>query len=199
MSGARKSNGTTARARLGQFSASPVLGLRLPMWRSKLVVFLMFAAFVALIGRALWIQGPGNRFYEAEGKKRFQRTLELPATRGKVLDRNGLVLATSLPVRAIWAIPESVPEDVDPAKIAALGKLLGMTQKELRTKLSVDKTFVYVKRQVPVDVAEKVAALGIPGIYQREEYKRFYPEGEITAHLVGFTNVEDDALLVRSC
>ncbi|MFN7608734.1 MAG: penicillin-binding protein 2, partial [Ralstonia sp.] len=91
MSGARKSNGTTARARLGQFSASPVLGLRLPMWRSKLVVFLMFAAFLALIGRALWIQGPGNRFYEAEGKKRFQRTLELPATRGKILDRNGLV------------------------------------------------------------------------------------------------------------
>jgi len=174
------------------FSSSPVLSVRLPLWRSKLVVFLLFMAFVALAGRAFWIQGPGNAFYQKQGESRYERTIELPATRGKVLDRNGLVLATSLPVRAIWAIPESVPEDVDPAKIAALGKLLGMTQKELRTKLSVDKTFVYVKRQVPVDVAEKVAALGIPGIYQREEYKRFYPEGEITAHLVGFTNVEDE-------
>ncbi|MBU6488741.1 MAG: penicillin-binding protein 2 [Burkholderiales bacterium] len=174
------------------FSSSPVLSVRLPLWRSKLVVFFLFMAFVALAARAFWIQGPGNAFYQKQGESRYERTIELPATRGKVLDRNGLVLATSLPVRAIWAIPESVPEDVDPAKIAALGKLLGMTQKELRTKLSVDKTFVYVKRQVPVDVAEKVAALGIPGIYQREEYKRFYPEGEITAHLVGFTNVEDE-------
>lgn len=60
MNGAHKNPGTAARARLGQFSASPVLGLRLPMWRSKLVVFLMFAAFMALIGRALWIQGPGQ-------------------------------------------------------------------------------------------------------------------------------------------
>ena len=174
------------------FSSSPVLSVRLPMWRSKLVVFLLFVAFAALAGRAFWIQGPGNAFYQKQGESRYERTIELPATRGKVLDRNGLVLATSLPVRAIWAIPESVPEDVDPAKIAALGKLLGMTQKELHFKLSGDKTFVYVKRQVPIDVAEKVAALNIPGIYQREEYKRFYPEGEITAHLVGFTNIEDE-------
>ena len=174
------------------FSASPVLSVRLPMWRSKLVVFLLFMAFVALAARAFWIQGPGNAFYQKQGESRYQRTIELPATRGKILDRNGLVLATSLPVRAIWAIPESVPEDVDPAKIAALGKLLGMSQKDLHRKLSEDKTFVYVKRQVPVDVAEKVAALGIPGIYQRDEYKRFYPEGEITAHLIGFTNVEDE-------
>ena len=174
------------------FSASPVLSVRLPMWRSKLVVFMLFMAFVALAARAFWIQGPGNAFYQKQGESRYQRTIELPATRGKILDRNGLVLATSLPVRAIWAIPESVPEDVDPAKIATLGKLLGMSQKDLHRKLSEDKTFVYVKRQVPVDVAEKVAALGIPGIYQRDEYKRFYPEGEITAHLIGFTNVEDE-------
>ena len=174
------------------FSASPVLNVRLPMWRSKLVVFLLFSAFVALTARAFWIQGPGNAFYQKQGESRYQRTIGLPATRGKILDRNGLVLATSLPVRAIWAIPESVPDDLAADKLAALGKLLGMTQKELRTKLSEDKTFVYVKRQVPVDVAEKVAALNVPGIYQREEYKRFYPEGEITAHLIGFTNVEDE-------
>ncbi|CAN7203963.1 penicillin-binding protein 2 [Trinickia sp. LjRoot230] len=174
------------------FSASPVLSVRLPMWRSKLVVFLLFMAFVALAARAFWIQGPGNAFYQKQGESRYQRTIELPSTRGKILDRNGLVLATSLPVRAIWAIPESVPEDLAADKVAALGSLLGMTRKDLRAKLSGDKTFVYVKRQVPVETADKVMALGIPGIYQREEYKRFYPEGEITAHLVGFTNVEDE-------
>ncbi|GLU30869.1 penicillin-binding protein 2 [Trinickia caryophylli] len=174
------------------FSASPVLSVRLPMWRSKLVVFLLFLAFVALVSRAFWIQGPGNGFYQKQGDSRYRRTLELDATRGKILDRNGLVLATSLPVRAIWAIPESVPEDVDQNKLAALGTLLGLSKKEVRTKLSGDKSFVYLKRQVPLDIAEKVMALGVPGVYQREEYKRFYPEGEITAHLVGFTNVEDE-------
>ncbi|MFS8977312.1 peptidoglycan D,D-transpeptidase FtsI family protein [Cupriavidus necator] len=187
----RDRTGTASRPRSGQFSASPVLGLRLPMWRSKLVVFLMFAAFVALAVRAAWIQGPGNQFYEAEGKKRFQRTLELPATRGKILDRNGLVLATSLPVKAIWAVPEDVPEQVEAAKIRQLARLLGMSEKDLGKKLSEDKGFVYLKRQVLPDVADKIAALKIEGIHQTREYKRFYPEGEAMAHIVGFTNVED--------
>ena len=174
------------------FASNPILSVRLPMWRSKLVVFMLFMAFVALAGRAFWIQGPGNAFYQKQGESRYQRTLEMPATRGKILDRNGLVLATSLPVRAVWAIPEAVPDDLGADKLAALGKLLGMTNTELRAKLSEDKNFVYVKRQVPVDVAAQVTALDIPGIYQRDEYKRFYPEGEIAAHLIGFTNVEDE-------
>ncbi|CAJ3436279.1 penicillin-binding protein [Burkholderia pseudomallei] len=175
-----------------KFASSPVLSVHLPMWRSKLVVFMLFIAFVALAMRAFWIQGPGNAFYQKQGESRYQRTLELPATRGKILDRNGLVLATSLPVRAIWAIPADVPDDLGADKLDALGKLLGMTTKELKAKLSEDKTFVYVKRQVSLDVAEQVAKLDIPGVYQRGEYKRFYPEGEITAHLIGFTNVEDE-------
>ncbi|WP_265922950.1 peptidoglycan D,D-transpeptidase FtsI family protein [Cupriavidus nantongensis] len=187
----RDRSGTASRPRSGQFAASPVLGLRLPMWRSKLVVFLMFAAFAALAVRAAWIQGPGNQFYEAEGKKRFQRTLELPATRGKILDRNGLVLATSLPVKAIWAVPEDVPNQVEAGKIRQLARLLGMSEKDLGKKLSEDKGFVYLKRQVLPDVADKIAALKIDGIHQTREYKRFYPEGEAMAHIVGFTNVED--------
>jgi cell division protein FtsI (penicillin-binding protein 3) len=174
------------------FSASPVLSVRLPMWRSKLVVFLLFVAFAALAARAFWIQGPGNAFYQKQGESRYQRTIELPATRGKILDRNGLVLATSLPVRAIWAIPDAVPDDLGVDKLAKLATLLQMTQTELRAKLAGDKSFVYVKRQVPIDIADKVKALDIPGVYSREEYKRFYPEGEITAHMIGFTNIEDE-------
>ncbi|KAI3594973.1 Cell division protein FtsI (Peptidoglycan synthetase) [Cupriavidus sp. U2] len=185
-----KPRGEAARPRTGQFSASPVLGLRLPMWRSKFVVFLMFAAFVALAARAMWIQGPGNQFYEMEGKKRFQRTLELPATRGKILDRNGLVLATSLPVKAIWAVPEDVP-DLDPQRMRQLARLLDMSEKDLRAKFNEDKSFVYLKRQVLPDAADKIAALKIEGVHQTREYKRFYPEGEAMAHIVGFTNVED--------
>lgn len=173
------------------FSSSPVLS-KLSLWRSKLVVFLLFIAFAALAVRAIWIQGPGNAFYQKQGESRYQHTLELPAMRGKILDRNGLVLAMSLPVRAIWAIPESVPDDLYAGKLNELGKLLDMTPGELHTKLSEDRNFVYIKRQVPLDVAAKVAALDIPGIYQRGEYRRFYPEGESTAHLIGFTNVEDD-------
>ncbi|MDR5751727.1 MULTISPECIES: penicillin-binding protein 2 [unclassified Caballeronia] len=173
------------------YTPNPILSLRLPMWRSKLVVFMLFMAFVALAARAFWIQGPGNAFFKKQGESRYQRTLELPATRGQIRDRNGLVLATSLPVKAIWAIPETVPNDLGADKLGQLAKLLDMTDKELRTKLSVDKTFVYVKRQVPLETAQKVAALDIPGIYSRGEYKRFYPEGEITAHLIGFTNIED--------
>ena len=175
-----------------QFSSSPMLSVSLPLWRSKFVVFLVFLAFAALAGRALWIQGPGNAFYQKQGASRFERTIELPASRGKIVDRDGLMLATTLPVRAIWAIPEDVPEDLDAGKRAALGKMLDIDPKELRTKLSRNSSFVYIKRQVPIDVADKVAALDIPGIYERKEYKRFYPEGEITAHLVGFTNIEDE-------
>lgn len=188
---AGKPRGEAARPRTGQFSASPVLGLRLPMWRSKFVVFLMFAAFLALAARAMWIQGPGNQFYEMEGKKRFQRTLELPATRGKILDRNGLVLATSLPVKAIWAVPEDVPNDIEPQRMRQLAKLLDLSEKDLRAKLNEDKSFVYLKRQVLPDAADKIAALKVEGIHQTREYKRFYPEGEAMAHIVGFTNVED--------
>ncbi|WP_225721464.1 peptidoglycan D,D-transpeptidase FtsI family protein [Candidatus Vallotiella sp. (ex Adelges kitamiensis)] len=164
----------------------------LPMWRSRLVVFLLFIAFIILVGRAFWIQGPGNAFYQKQGESRYCRTIELPATRGKILDRNGLVLAISVPVRAIWAIPESVPHNLSPDKWADLSKLLSISEKELRAKLSRDKTFVYIKRQIPLQVAQKVISLDIPGIYARAEYKRFYPEGEIIAHMIGFTNIEDE-------
>ncbi|BBO60289.1 penicillin-binding protein 2 [Mycoavidus sp. B2-EB] len=174
------------------FSASPVLLLRLPVWRSKFVVFLLFLGFAVLAVRAWWIQGLGNDFYQKQGESRYQRTLALPATRGKIFDRNGVVLATSLPVRAIWAIPEDVPAELAAPKLEALSKLLGLSQPALRRKLAEDRSFVYLKRQVPLDVAAQVAALDVPGIYQRKEYQRFYPEGEITAHLVGFTNIEDE-------
>ncbi len=172
------------------FSKSPILALQFPGWRSRLVVFVLFAAFIGLIARAMWLQVVATAFLQKQGESRYARTLDLPATRGKIMDRNGEVLASSMPVKAIWAIPEDVLQ-ATPDKQAALAKLLGFSKEELDKKLASDKHFVYLKRQVDNDVADKIIALDIDGIQTRKEYKRQYPEGEMMAHMVGFTNVED--------
>jgi cell division protein FtsI (penicillin-binding protein 3) len=172
------------------FTASPVLAVKLPVWRSRIVLFVLFASFLALAGRALWLQGISTEFLQKQGESRYARTLELPATRGKITDRNGQVLASSVPVKAIWAIPEDVM-DAAPEKLRALAKLLNMSDEDLSAKLDSDRHFVYLKRQVEQEVADKIVKLGISGIETRKEYKRFYPQGEVTAHVVGFTNVED--------
>jgi cell division protein FtsI (penicillin-binding protein 3) len=180
----------TAAARGVPFSTNPVLAVKLPAWRSRVVLFVLFISFFALICRALWLQGHTNEFLQKQGESRYARTLELPATRGKITDRNGQVLASSLPVRAVWAIPEDVLEAA-PDKLQELARLLEMSERDLRKKLDSDRTFVYLKRQVEQEQVEKILKLNIPGIQTRKEYKRFYPEGEVMAHVVGFTNVED--------
>lgn len=173
-----------------RYTSSPLLASKTPVWRSKLIVAGIALAFAGLAGRAAFVQVVGNDFFQRQGEVRFARTLELPANRGRILDRNGLILASSVPAPSIWAIPEDV--DASKAQLTELAKLLDMPLAELRKKLAdEDKTFVWIKRQVDASVGEKIHALGIKGIYQRKEYKRQYPEGEAVAHVVGFTNVED--------
>lgn len=184
------STSRTAAARGVAFSSSPLLDVKLPAWRSRFILFLLFAAFIALIAKALYLQGFTNDFLKQQGANRYARTLELPATRGKITDRNGQVLASSVPVKAIWAIPDDVLE-APKEKLQQLAKLLDMTEAELRKKLDSDRQFVYLKRQVEPAISDQIVALAIPGIETRKEYKRFYPEGEVMAHVVGFTNVED--------
>jgi len=172
------------------YTSSPLLASKTPVWRSKFIVAGLAAGFAVLAGRAAWVQVFGNDFFRRQGEVRFARTLELPANRGRILDRNGLLLATSVPSPSIWAIPEDVERDK--VKLAQLARLLEMSTADLNKKLEdEDKTFVWLKRQVDEPVAQQVAALGLRGIYQRKEYKRQYPEGEAAAHVVGFTNVED--------
>ncbi len=172
------------------YTSSPLLASKTPVWRSKLIVAGIAVAFAGLAGRAAYVQVFGNDFFQRQGEVRFARTLELPANRGRILDRNGLILASSVPAPSIWAIPEDV--EATKQQLAELAKLLEMPLAELNKKLgNEDKTFVWVKRQVDDPIAQKIAALGIKGIYQRKEYKRQYPEGETAAHVVGFTNVED--------
>ena len=172
-----------------RYTSSPLLASKTPVWRSKLIVASFALAFIGLAGRAAYIQVVGNEFFQRQGEVRFARTLELPANRGRILDRNGLILASSVPASSIWAIPEDV--EATPAQLAELASLLEMPQAELKKKLGDDKNFVWVKRQLDEPVAQKIHALGIKGIYQRKEYKRKYPEGETIAHVVGFTDVED--------
>lgn len=173
------------------YTSSPLLASRTPVWRSKFIVGGIALAFLGLAGRAAWVQVFGNEFYRKQGEVRFARTLELPANRGRIFDRNGLLLASSVPVPSIWAIPEDVERE--PKKLAQLAKLLEMTPAELAKKLEDhDRSFVWLKRQVDEHVARQIAALDLKGVYQRKEYRRQYPEGEAAAHVVGFTNVEDN-------
>ena len=172
------------------YTSSPLLASKTPVWRSKLIVALIALAFTGLAVRAAYIQVYANAFFQRQGQVRFARTLELPANRGRILDRNGLILASSVPASSIWAIPEDVK--ASPAQLTELARLLEMPLAELKKKFSdEDKTFVWIKRQMEEPVARKISELGVPGIYQRKEYKRKYPEGETIAHIVGFTNVED--------
>ena len=172
------------------YTSSPLLASRTPVWRSKFVVAAIALGFVGLAARAAYIQVIANDFFQKQGAVRFARTLELPSNRGRILDRNGLILASSVPAPSIWAIPEDVERDKP--RLQQLAKLLEMSEAELNKRLEdEDKSFVWLKRQVDESVAQEITALGLKGIYQRKEYKRQYPEGEAAAHVVGFTNVED--------
>jgi cell division protein FtsI (penicillin-binding protein 3) len=173
-----------------QYATSPLLASKTPVWRSQFVVACIALGFIGLVARAAYVQVIDNAFFKRQGAVRFIRTLDLPANRGRILDRNGHILASSVPVPSIWASPEDVERD--PVKLKALAKLLGMSQAELDKKLQdEDKNFVWVKRQVDASVAKEIEALKIKGVYARKEYKRIYPEGEAVAHVVGFTNVEN--------
>jgi cell division protein FtsI (penicillin-binding protein 3) len=174
-----------------QYTSSPLLASRTPVWRSKFVVGAIALAFLGLAARAAYIQVFANDFFQHQGVVRFERTLDLPANRGRILDRNGLILASSVPAPSIWAIPEDV--SLDKQQTQRLAKLLDMSASDLSKKLAdEDKTFVWIKRQVDASVAKQIAEMNLKGIYQRKEYKREYPEGEAAVHVVGFTNVEDN-------
>jgi cell division protein FtsI (penicillin-binding protein 3) len=172
-----------------KFARSPILNQRLSPGRSRFVVLVMMAGFVVLGGRSFYLQVFQTDFLQKKGESRYERVIDISATRGRIFDRHGDVLAISTPVKAIWAIPEDVR--LSPAQSRQLAALLEMDVRELNRKLASEKDFVFLKRQIPPDVAEKVAALRLPGIHDQREYRRYYPSGDVMAHMVGFTGVED--------
>ena len=172
-----------------KFSTSPLLSERLPPWRQRVVLVVLLGAFATLIGRSLYLQAFNNEFLGDKGRARFERVIDISATRGRITDRHGDVLAVSTPVRSIWAIPEDV--ELTPAQARDLAALLEIDVREINRKLATERDFVYVKRQLPPDLADRITALKLPGIHQKNEYRRYYPSGEVMAHMVGFTGVED--------
>lgn len=173
-----------------RYATSPLLASRTPPWRVKFMIGAIGLGFAVLIGRAAWIQIIHNDFYLQQGASRYERRIELEANRGRILDRNGELLASSVPAPSIWAIPKDLV--ASPEQLKALAKLLDMKQSDLKKRLATSPNFVWLRRKVKDDVAEKVAELKIKGVYELRESRRQYPEGESAAHIVGFTNIEDE-------
>ncbi len=178
-------------ARHVRFAKNPLLHVKLPAYRSRVVMLVLACAFVSLGMRAAYLQVMTNDYLQKQGEMRYERTIELPASRGKIVDRNGVVLATSLPARAVWIAPKQVG---DGAKLPELARLLGMTETELRKRIAEEEhgKLVSLRRQFDAEAGDQVAALKVPGVIVDREYKRHYPSGEQLAHIVGFTDIRDD-------
>ena len=176
-----------------RFTESPVLQLALQGWRSRTLGLLLMASFALLILRAFFLQVVNNDFLQEKGESRYRRDIEVSASRGRIFDRHGDLLAVSTPMKSIWAIPSDARQMSGEQK-RELSRLLGMQVRELDGRLASEKGFAYLKRQVAPDIAERVANLRATGVYQEREFRRYYPAGEMTAHLVGFTGVDDQGL-----
>ncbi len=173
--------------RAARRDATPV---RLPAWRSRLLLTLLVMCFATLAGRAFYLQGLHNDFLQQKGESRFTRVVEISATRGRIVDRNNEPLAVSTPVESVAASPADV--EATARQRARLAHLLGLKRSNLESRLrDTQREFVYLKRQLAPEDAARVVALGVPGIFLQREYRRYYPAGEVTAHLIGFTNVDD--------
>jgi len=169
---------------------NPALQLRLPLGRTRVLVALLLLCFAILAARAMYLQVWQNDFLQQEGASRFTRIIELPAHRGMITDRNGEPLAISTPVESVWAAPADV--QITPTQRRQLASMLDLDELDLKKKLAdPDREFVYLRRHLAPELAAKVVRLGVPGVSLRREYRRYYPAGELTANLVGITDVDD--------
>ena len=172
-------------------SLNPALSVRLPVWRARLLLLLVFCGFMVLAARAFYLQGLHNDFLQQKGETRYARVVEISAHRGMVTDRNGEPLAVSTPVESVWASPADASLSTE--QRFKLARLLGTDPAELRRRLAdSEREFVYLKRQLPPEQAAKVVQLNLPGVFLQREYRRYYPAAEVTAHVVGFTGVDDN-------
>jgi cell division protein FtsI (penicillin-binding protein 3) len=172
-------------------SLNPALSVRLPVWRSRLLLLLVILGFMVLAARALYLQGLHNDFLQQKGETRYARIVEMTANRGMITDRHGEPLALSTPVESVWAAPADAALDTEKRK--KLARILGIDALEVAKRLSEsDREFVYLKRQLPPEQAAKVVQLNLPGVFLQREYRRYYPAAEVSAHVVGFTGVEDN-------
>ncbi|MDP2101482.1 MAG: penicillin-binding protein 2 [Methylotenera sp.] len=169
---------------------TPPVIVKLPAWRRRLLLVLVLLGFAALLGRSVYLQSFHKRFLQEKGDARYNRTLTLPSQRGKITDRYGELLAISSPVESVWANPSDVKINANQTK--RIADLLGLKVAVVDKKLAnSEREFVYLKRRVSPELASEVMKLEVPGVYLQREYKRYYPAGQVTAHLVGFTGIDD--------
>ena len=159
--------------------------------RLYLVLLVLGLASSALVVRAVDLQVVRKDFYQGQGDARYLRDIEIPVSRGTIFDRNGEPLAVSTPIESIWANPPEVLAHAE--RIPELAQAAGLDADSLKQRLEerADREFYYIKRHLNPDAAKAILDLDIPGIASQREFRRFYPSGEVIAHVLGFTNIDD--------
>lgn len=173
----------------GALAAKSPPRLDLPPLRGAVVFGALALAFAVLAARSVWLQLVHDDFLKGQGEARYARELEVPAHRGRIVDRHGEALAVSTPVKSLWAFPSKFA--ATPAQLAELAKVLEMPAAELKRRIDTAGDFVYLAKRVPPEVAERALALRIVGLHDENEYRRYYPGGEMLGHVVGFTGDRD--------
>jgi cell division protein FtsI (penicillin-binding protein 3) len=187
--GQRANRAAPSSVRSVNYSTSPLLASKTPPWRSRFLVFLVGASFAVLVGRALYVQVLAADFFQKQGEARYASTLAMPASRGRILDRNGQILAISVNAPTISINPQQFkPSEEQRRELVAL---LGIKAKELDGKMQDDSAYAVLRRQVDDGVAQQIKALRIKGLQFEPGYMRRYPESEAAAHVVGFTGQDD--------
>ena len=160
--------------------------------RRKIVVIFIMACMATLVGRAVDLQVLNKQFLKDQGDMRHVSDVSVSAYRGMIKDRNGEPLAISTPVASIWMNPQEI-ELAKENEITQVEKLLNLPKGKVSELVKADshRQFAYISRQISPPVADQVKALKLEGIYFEREFKRFYPAGEVSVHLVGFTNIDD--------
>jgi cell division protein FtsI (penicillin-binding protein 3) len=159
--------------------------------RRLLLLSLMLGSFAVLAGRSAQLQLVDGEFLQTQGQARHLRVVQVPAHRGMIVDRNGEPLAISTPVQSVWVNPGEMSSSS--GDLSRLAQLLELDVDHLRRLIGQrqGREFVYLRRHIAPDLAEQVTALELPGVYLQQEYRRYYPAGEVAGHLLGFTNVDD--------
>jgi cell division protein FtsI (penicillin-binding protein 3) len=164
-------------------------------WRLYFIFLLLLAALAGLFWRIIGLGVVERDFLLRESASRSVRSIDIPAYRGRILDRNGEVLATSVPVDSVWVNPETL-KSVSPAQWQALAVTLNIPFDVLQKKVFIasnnKREFVYLQRHVSGIVSAKIKGLNIPGVFLQQEYKRYYPDAEVCSQIVGFTNIDDE-------
>lgn len=161
-------------------------------WRFYMVLVFLVTCMMALVWRVIDLHIVNHEFLRSQGDMRTIRVEPIVASRGKIVDRHGEPLAVSAPVVTLWSNPQQV--ELDDPNWKMLAKLVDIKAKNLNKRLvsNSEREFIYIKRQISPELANEAMALKLAGLYSQRDFKRYYPEGEVTSHVVGFTDIDEN-------